>query len=569
VALTPEGGERKWLKNWDGWVKACQEKHAGKYVYPSSERQSVNGRWYVRIVCPEHGEFSQGAAHHKMGKGCPSCAGVVMPINALELLKEALPDTDFSGVNLEGSKAEFSLVCPTHGEYTTNYNRLMTRSKQADIKTACPACNKVAGGLKKRKTLEDWKADLERAMGDRGYDFDWGTLTVSSSKMRVVCKEHGEFWAKPQELIIGKNGCPDCAKKARYDWSQDVRRLDVDEAVVRATSAKGGRYLYDMTTFKSQNEPMRMICTKHGEFWQIYRNHLTLDADCPRCSNSVSKMEDEIAKFLTNEVGIEVERRDRKVLAPLEVDVWVPSKSLAIEYCGTYWHGETKKTDTYHLEKLELAERAGIKLIQIFEDEWLNRKEAVRTRLRHLVGDSHRMFARKLRLLKVSWNDASTFYEDNHTQGSGTPASSTVGLYNGSTLVACMSFGASRFEEGTVEMLRFASTCAVVGGFSRLLKAYMRANPTVDSLVSYADRRWSAGDVYASNGFEFVGNTAPGYSWCKGRERFSRFSMQKHRLEKVLTSFDPDKTEVENCHANGYWRIFDCGVSKWLYRRTS
>jgi hypothetical protein len=569
VAQTPEGGERKWLKNWEGWVKACQEKHDGKYTYPSSDRQSVNGRWYVRVVCPNHGEFMQAPEKHKFGKGCPVCGGKQIPNDAVARLQAALPDTDFSKVVVSGAFDEFKLMCPEHGEYTASYTRLMTKAKQSEIKTACVTCNKKSAGLKRRKGGDQWKADLDRAMGDRGYEFDLSTITSSSSKMRVVCKEHGEFWAKPQDLHGGKNGCPSCAAKARYDWSQSEGKLDVDEAVIRATTLKGGQYLYDMTTFKSPSEPMRMICMKHGEFWQRYGNHTILNAGCPRCANSVSKMEDEISKFLTDEVGIEVERRNRKVLAPLEVDVWVPSKNLAIEYCGTYWHGETKKHDTYHLEKLEMAERAGIKLIQIFEDEWLNRKEAVRTRLRHLVGDSHRMFARKLRLANVSWSAASNFYEDNHTQGSGTPASSTVGLYNGGTLVACMSFGASRFEEGAIEMLRFASTCAVVGGFSRLLRAYMRANPTVDSLVSYADRRWSAGDVYASNGFEFAGNTRQGYSWCKGRERFSRFNMQKHKLEKVLATFDPDMTEVENCHANGYWRIFDCGVSKWVFRRTS
>jgi hypothetical protein len=567
VALTPEGGKRKWLNNWEGWVKSCQEKHAGKYTYPSSERKMKKGRWYIRIVCPTHGEFVQAPEKHKFGQGCPQCAGTLLPGNALELLKEALPETDFSGVNLEGSKDWLTLVCPTHGEYRTNYNRLMTRTQQSGIKTGCPSCNRKAGGLKRRKGGDEWKADLDRAMGERGYEFDLSTITGSAIKMRVVCKEHGEFWAKPQDLQGGKNGCPSCAAKARYDWSQTERKLDVDEAIIRATTLKGGQYIYDMRTFNGYKEPMRMLCTKHGEFWQRYGNHVTLDAGCPQCANSVSKMEAEIAEFLSDEVGVAVERRDRKVLAPLEVDIWIPSKSLGIEYCGTYWHGETHKSDTYHLEKLELAERAGIKLIQIFDDEWLYRKEAVRARLRHMVGDSPRMFARKLRLAKVSWSEASDFYDATHTQGSGTPASSTVGLYSGDTLVACMSFGASRFEENTVEMLRFASTCAVVGGFSRLLNAYMRANPTVNSLVSYADRRWSAGDVYARNGFEFVGNTKPGYSWCKGRKRFSRFSMQKHKLEKVLASFDPDKTEAENCHANGYWRIFDCGVSKWMYRR--
>ena len=84
-----------------------------------------------------------------------------------------------------------------------------------------------------------------------------------------------------------------------------------------------------------------------------------------------------------------------------------------------------------------------------------------------------------------------------------------------------------------------------------------------DTLVTYADLRWGTGDAYGKVGFTKVGVTRPNYSWCKGIIRYSRHHFQKHKLEKVLKTFDPSLSEAENCHRNGMWRIYDCGHSKW------
>ena len=39
----------------------------------------------------------------------------------------------------------------------------------------------------------------------------------------------------------------------------------------------------------------------------------------------------------------------------------------------------------------------------------------------------------------------------------------------------------------------------------------------------------------------------------------SRIKYQKHKLGKLLETFDPAKSEIENMKLNGYHRIFDCG----------
>ena len=88
------------------------------------------------------------------------------------------------------------------------------------------------------------------------------------------------------------------------------------------------------------------------------------------------------------------------------------------------------------------------------------------------------------------------------------------------------------------------------------------------SLVSYADRRWSAGGLYKSLGFEFVGNSPPNYFYTDGDMRMNRMGFQKHKLGGILSDFDPSKSEKENMFANGYRIIYDCGNMVFSKRYT-
>ena len=266
--------------------------------------------------------------------------------------------------------------------------------------------------------------------------------------------------------------------------------------------------------------------------------------------------------------GLETVVGDRTIIKPLELDIVIPELKIAIEYNGLYWHSEQAGKDKgYHLNKLNLANKAGYRLIQIFEDEWINKRSIVESKLRHILGKDTdtKVFARKLTVSTVSSKEATTFFDTHHVQG-GCSASKHYGLFNGDVLVACISFGVNRFtKEGGIELIRYATSCNVVGGFSKLMKHFQRQNPEVKSLTSYSDRRWSEGDVYEKNGFTLEGVSQPSYFYANNEGvRYNRVLFQKHKLEKKLTTFDPSKTEVENMLANGYFRVFDCGTHKWV-----
>jgi hypothetical protein len=126
-----------------------------------------------------------------------------------------------------------------------------------------------------------------------------------------------------------------------------------------------------------------------------------------------------------------------------------------------------------------------------------------------------------------------------------------------------MTFGKSRFNKKyKYELLRFCNKLGyhIPGSASKLLK-YFERNYKPKSLISYADRRWSRGNVYEKLGFKMIGKSKPNYWYFKltSNIRYSRINFQKHKLKDILEKFDETLSESENMKLNGYNRIYDCG----------
>ena len=277
-----------------------------------------------------------------------------------------------------------------------------------------------------------------------------------------------------------------------------------------------------------------------------------------------SAMERDIAQHLEG-LGIEFVCNNRRVIAPFEIDIWIPSVSLGIELNGAYYHSELHgKLQDYHLTKTNLAEQAGINLLQFFDWEVFAKRNIILDKIDHALGLNARMGARKLTLAMVDKQTAWKFFEDNHLQGA-CPAHMVLGLFDqNGKLLSAMSFGKSRYNKKyQYELLRFccAIGVSVPGAASRLLKRFSEGIPVGEKIVSYCNRRWSNGGLYAKIGFAQSHITPPGYYYihCNGQYAGTRQQWQKHLLRDKLPIFDESLSEAANMSANGYTRVWDCG----------
>ena len=306
---------------------------------------------------------------------------------------------------------------------------------------------------------------------------------------------------------------------------------------------------------------VRMTCGRLNEL-----NHNSLL--CKHCEsfNGTSRTEKDIVEFIRSMCPSEdIIENDRSVLSPKELDVYVPGRKLAFEYDGLYWHGESWQPNrNCHLDKTKGCERQGIHLIHIFENEWREKQDIVKSRIRSLLGSyDNVVYARNCEVKEVMSKVSFEFQCENHMQG-GVRSKVNIGLWKDGELVSLMTFSKPRFNRDYEwELVRFCNRLNhhVLGGASKLLTHFERTyRPR--TIVSYADRRWSMNSddvLYRKLGFSLKSISQPNYWYVKDGDVFNRVMFQKHKLKGLLDKFDESKSEWQNMQNNGYDRIFDCG----------
>lgn len=250
-----------------------------------------------------------------------------------------------------------------------------------------------------------------------------------------------------------------------------------------------------------------------------------------------------------------------------QLDFYITDKQLAIEFNGDFIHSANfGKSVDYHLNKTLLCSEQDIRLIHIFEHEWLTKQNILKSIISSaLCIYETRIYARKCEVREVTSKEAREFLENNHLQGF-VPSSYRIGLYYNDELVQLLTFGKSRFKKNEIELLRMCTklNTQVIGGFSKLLKHQPYTN-----FISYIDLSKYNAQGYLDNNFEIIGQSNPSYKYIKGERVLNRLRAQKHKLPKLLgDNFDASKTESENMQDAGWWKIYDCGNLKLLYTRS-
>ena len=274
-----------------------------------------------------------------------------------------------------------------------------------------------------------------------------------------------------------------------------------------------------------------------------------------------SQFEVDIAEYLTS-IEVKFIQNDRSILAPQELDFYLPEHNIAIECCGVYWHSELSagRNSNYHSSKHQRCKELGIQLITIFDDEWRDYPILVKQILNNKLNAGTRLFARKCEMKELTVDQAKEFVNKYHIQ-QYTGSSIRLGLLHDNEIVAVMTFSKSRFAKNKEhwEIVRYCSSVNVVGGASKLLKRFIDLhNP--ETIISYSDNRWFTGNLYKALGFT-EGKTTVGYFYTDCHDRFTRLQFQKHKL--VAEGHDQSLSEWEIMQQQKYDRIWDCGQIHW------
>jgi hypothetical protein len=331
----------------------------------------------------------------------------------------------------------------------------------------------------------------------------------------------------------------------------------------------------DLNIINGYGSDIIIHCDKCNSEYVINRallshRYLITENPCTNCNpikQGVLISENMLREFITD-LGLSFKPNDRSLINPLELDIYIESKKVSIEYNGLYWHSSKYVNSNYHLKKTELCNDKGIKLIHIFEDEWVYKRDIVKSRIRNILGlIENKIYARKCEIREVKTNEKTLFLNDNHIQGA-VGSLVNIGLYYNDELVSLMCFSKKRVilknkdEDDKYELIRFCNKLDtnVIGGASKLLSHFIK-NYQPKEIISYADRRWSTGNLYDKLGFKFDNYSKPNFYYVINDTREHRIKYQKHKL--IQRGFDKNKTEDEIMSENGIYRIYDCGTIRY------
>ncbi len=323
------------------------------------------------------------------------------------------------------------------------------------------------------------------------------------------------------------------------------------------------------------NKRFKIVCPKGHEFiihrslvhdrW--YRNS-ELCTECNPVNCGISGMEIIISNFIKDNFDGDVICNSRSIIPPHEIDIFIPTLKLGVEVNGLYWHSSPNKDMNYHLEKYNKSLDKGIKLITIWEDDWVSKNDICKSFILYKLNKvPNKIYARDCEVKEVSYSISEEFLQDNHFQGS-IKSPVRIGLFFNNKLVSLMAFGNLRLamskktNEEFYELTRFCNLnfYSVVGGASKLLNYFVKKYKP-KKVETYSDNLISDGGLYEKLGFVYSHTSVPGYWYNVGGSRSHRYNWRKSKL--VELGYDKTKTEEEIMNELGYHRIYNAGNKKW------
>lgn len=285
----------------------------------------------------------------------------------IEKAKKAHPDYDYSISKYTNYHSEFSFICPKHGVQTQlAYNHILYGCRQCGIERS----------KDKRKKSTEEEIELFRKVHGNRYDYSKVKYINIDTPVEIICPEHGSFWQSPYEHQNGAD-CPRCCGKNKTK----------EDFIKEAIEVHGGElYDYSEVEYVNSTTKVKIICPKHGPFWQTPANHLSLASMCPFCAKGCSKGELKVRNCLEK---LELEYVPQKTFEglsdkyPLRFDFYLPKYNTVIEFDGIqhfkptdFGGGKAYENLSYNRRhdrmKEEYCKKNGINIIRISHEEYFD-----------------------------------------------------------------------------------------------------------------------------------------------------------------------------------------------------
>ena len=305
------------------------------------------------------------------------------------------------------------------------------------------------------------------------------------------------------------------------------------------------------------NQAIKCLPKTSGIYFGRLKSNNKLCTICNQISSQTSYKENEIFDFITSIYSGKIIKSWRE--NRLEIDIYLPELGIGFEFNGIWWHSDKYKKKDYHKDKINFFKDKGIRIIYIWEDDWIFKNEIIKSQIKNWLNITEsKIFARKCKIEIIDNKIGNIFLNENHIQGSDRSILK-IGLFYKNELVGIMTFNKSEGRKKMCDyewnLSRFCNklNTNVVGGASKIL-TYFIEKYKVKRIVSYADKDWSIGNLYHKIGFNLISESNPDYKYVIKNKRKNKANFKKSNLKTELT---------ESEYMKSVPKIWDSGKMKF------
>jgi hypothetical protein len=215
-------------------------------------------------------------------------------------------------------------------------------------------------------------------------------------------------------------------------------------------------------------------------------------------SYNKSKGELEVKEFIKS-LGVEC-KSIKKTFdnKQFELDIFIPKYNLAIEYCGEFWHSDFNKPKNYHQKKYLWCQAQGINLLTIFEHEWLNKTQIIKSLIATNLNKKSIINLNNTQVVNIDKETALQFHKENHLINSAT--NNNIGLLYKNELVTVLSL------HNDEAFLTFKSNYLIN---DKNIFSYFGIN----KCIVYSDLRLNESKLFENFGLEKIQEINPKIIW--------------------------------------------------------
>jgi len=261
-------------------------------------------------------------------------------------------------------------------------------------------------------------------------------------------------------------------------------------------------------------------------FYQRIKYGTTICTICNPIDKHISGLEIDFVNFIKDEYRGDILINNRDIIPPQEIDVYFPDLKVGFEFNGLYWHSDEYKEIEYHKNKIEIANKKGIKLLHVYDDDWRYKKDIIKNDIRRIINPNKSDIEE---IFEVNNSIAEIYNYNNNLYGYSTSSINICGTKD-NNVVSMMNIKKSKND---YEIVRLTGD----DNFDQLFKYFLNKYKP-KRVVGFVNKDWSIYNFYERNDFMVENETEPDFHYIIDNKRMKNIegTLFENQIQKIYDS---------------------------------